>query len=162
MQITVYPTYTIRDFLVLFFRFDCHGPLTRDAKLRVVLVSGIPRTFSPSQHVSDPDMHHGPCVMHLPWCMPRLLTSGFLWSRWRGKCSWHFRRMRHPQFRLCRKRRMALTVMICRLFLRYISPCKTSLSVENRGPGVIIWQASRQQRCSRNASSITSTKWLQF
>ena len=32
----------------------------------------------------DPDMHHGTCVTHVPWCMPGSLTSGFLWSRWRG------------------------------------------------------------------------------
>ena len=33
--------------------------------------------------VSDPDMHHGTCVTHVPWCMSGSLTSGFLWSRWR-------------------------------------------------------------------------------
>ena len=42
-------------------------------------------TFSPPQRVSDPDMHHGTCVTHVPWCMPGSLTSGFLWSRCRGK-----------------------------------------------------------------------------
>ena len=26
--------------------------------------------------VSDPGMHHGPCVMHLPWCMSASLTRG--------------------------------------------------------------------------------------
>ena len=31
--------------------------------------------------VSNPDMHHGTCVTHVPWCMPESLTSGFLWSR---------------------------------------------------------------------------------
>ena len=31
--------------------------------------------------VSDPDMCHGTCEAHVPWCMPGLLTSGFLWSR---------------------------------------------------------------------------------
>ena len=30
-------------------------------------------------------MHHGTCVTHMPCCMPGSLTSGFLWSRWRGK-----------------------------------------------------------------------------
>ena len=35
---------------------------------------------------------------HVPWCMPGSLTSGFLWSRWRGKRSRHSRRMRNPQF----------------------------------------------------------------
>ena len=53
----------------------------------------------PSPPVSNPDMHHGTCVTHVPWCMPRSLTStsGFLWSR-RGKHSRHSRRMRNPQF----------------------------------------------------------------
>ena len=45
---------------------------------------GIPVTFSPSPQVSDPDMHHGTCVAHVPWCMPGSLTSGFLWNRRRG------------------------------------------------------------------------------
>ena len=42
-------------------------------------------TFSPPPQVSDPDMHHGTCVMHVPWCIPGSLTSGFLWGRLRGK-----------------------------------------------------------------------------
>ena len=46
---------------------------------------GMPGTFSPSPRVSDPDMHHGTCVTHVPWCMPGSLTSGFLWNRRRGK-----------------------------------------------------------------------------
>ena len=46
---------------------------------------GMPGTFFPSPQVSDPDMHHGTCVTHVPWCMPGSLTSGFLWNRWRGK-----------------------------------------------------------------------------
>ena len=37
--------------------------------------SGMPGTFSPPPQVSDPDMHHGTCV----------LSSGFLWNRWVGK-----------------------------------------------------------------------------
>ena len=47
--------------------------------------SGMPGTFSPSPQVDDPDMHHGTCVTHVPWCMPGSLTSGFLWNRWRGE-----------------------------------------------------------------------------
>ena len=46
---------------------------------------GMPRTFSPPPRVRDPDMHHGTCVTHVPWCMPGSLTSGFLWNRRRGK-----------------------------------------------------------------------------
>ena len=46
---------------------------------------GMPGTFYPPPRVSDPNMHHGTCVTHVPWCMPGSLTSGFLWSRRRGK-----------------------------------------------------------------------------
>ena len=46
---------------------------------------GMPGTFSPPPRVSDPDMHHGTCVTHVPWCMPGSLTSSFLWSRRQGK-----------------------------------------------------------------------------
>ena len=45
---------------------------------------GMPGTFSPPPRISDPDMHHGTCVTHVPWCMPGSLTSDFLWSRRRG------------------------------------------------------------------------------
>ena len=38
--------------------------------------------------------------------MQRSLISGFLWSRWRGKCSRHSRRMRNPQCYLSGKRLM--------------------------------------------------------
>ena len=64
----------------------------------------MPGTFSPPQLVRDPDMHHGTCVTHVPWCMTGSLTSGFLWSRWREKRYRHSRRMRNPQFRLSGKR----------------------------------------------------------
>ena len=46
---------------------------------------GMPGTFSPSSQVSDPDMHHGTCVTHVPWCMSGSLTSGFLWNWRRGE-----------------------------------------------------------------------------
>ena len=45
----------------------------------------MPGTFSPRPRVSDPDMHHGTCVTHVPWCMLGSLTNGFPWSRSRGK-----------------------------------------------------------------------------
>ena len=57
-----------------------HGILTRYVKLRVAHAPG---TFSPPLRVSDPDMHHGTCVTHVPRCMPGSLTSGFVWSRCR-------------------------------------------------------------------------------
>ena len=46
---------------------------------------GMPGSFSPSPQVSDPGMHHGTCVTHVQWGMPRSLTNGFLWNRRRGK-----------------------------------------------------------------------------
>ena len=54
-----------------------HWPLTRYVKLRVAHAPGIPGTFSPPTRVSDPDMHHGTCVTHVPWCMPGSLTISF-------------------------------------------------------------------------------------
>ena len=46
---------------------------------------GMSGTFSPPSDTSDPEMHHGTCVTHVPWCMPESLTSIFLWSQRRGK-----------------------------------------------------------------------------
>ena len=46
-----------------------HGLLNRYVKLRVAHAPGMPGTFSPPPRVSDPDMHHGTCVTHVPWCM---------------------------------------------------------------------------------------------
>ena len=42
---------------------------------------GMPGTFSPHRHqgkplVSDPGMHNGRCVTHMPWCMSWSLTRG--------------------------------------------------------------------------------------
>ena len=74
-----------------------HAPLTRYIKLRVAHAPGMPGTFPRHLRVSDPDMHHGACVMHVPWCMPSSLISGFLWCRWRGKVSRHSQRTRNPQ-----------------------------------------------------------------
>ena len=82
------------------------GPFTRYAKLGVAHAPGMLGTFSPPPQVSDPDTHHGPCVMHVPWCTPGSLISGFLWSRWWGKRSRHCPRMRNPQFCVSGKRPM--------------------------------------------------------
>ena len=60
-----------------------HGPLAKYVKLWVAHAPGMPGTFSPPR-VSDPDMHHGMCVTHVPWYIPGSLTSSFRWSRWRG------------------------------------------------------------------------------
>ena len=63
----------------------------------------MPGTYSPPPRVSDPHMHHDTSVAHVPWCMPGSLTSGFLWSRWRGKRS---RSKFNLQFYLSGKRPM--------------------------------------------------------
>ena len=83
-----------------------YGPLASYIKLRVAHAPGMPGTFSPPPRFSDPDMHHGTCVTHVPWCMPGSLTSRFLWSGWQGKRSRHSRRMRNPQFYVSGKRSM--------------------------------------------------------
>ena len=49
--------------------------------------------------VSNPGMHHGTCVTHVPWCM-----SGSLTRCGRGKRSRHSRRMRNPQLCVSGKR----------------------------------------------------------
>ena len=90
-----------------------HEPFNRYVKLRVVHAPGMPGTFSPPPRVSDPDMHHGPCLTHVPWCKPVSLTSGFLWNRWRGKRFPHSRRMRNPQFYVSGKRPIFVVVCGC-------------------------------------------------
>ena len=69
------PSWCLPTFLTL------HGPLTRYVKLRVAHVSRMPWTFSPPRRLSDPHVHHSTCVTRVSWCMPRSLTTGFLWSR---------------------------------------------------------------------------------
>ena len=64
------------------------------AKIVSCTCAGNAGNVSPLPRVSDPDMHHGTCVTHLPWCMPGSLTIGFLWSWLQGKRSRHSRRMR--------------------------------------------------------------------
>ena len=58
----------------------------------------------PSTVGSDPDMHTGTCVTHVPGCKSGSLTSGLLWSRWWGKRSRYSRCMRNPQFYVSDKR----------------------------------------------------------
>ena len=90
------PIYVVRS--SKYINFQCVGHwYLRNPKLRhngllvsyekawVAQAPGMPGTFPPSPRVSDPNMHYGTCVTHVPWCMPWSLTSGFSWSRWRGK-----------------------------------------------------------------------------
>ena len=81
-----------------------NGLLARYAKLRATHAPGMPGMFSPLPGVSDPDMHRGTCATHVPWCMSGSVTSGFLWSRWRGKRSRHSQRMCNPRFYVSGKR----------------------------------------------------------
>ena len=92
-----------------------NGPLASYVKLWVAHAPGMPGTFSPPPRVSDPDMHHGTCVTHVSWCMPGSLSSGFLWSRWRGERSRYSRRTRNPQFYVSGKRSMPS---------RYLNECR--------------------------------------
>ena len=55
------------------------------ASCQIRKIPGAHAPGMPGTQVSDPDMHHGTCVTHVPWCMSGLLTSGFLWNRRRGK-----------------------------------------------------------------------------
>ena len=81
----------------------CNEPLTRYVKFRVAHAPGM---FSPPPRVSDLGVIHGTCVMHVPWCMPESLTSGFLWNRWLDNRYPHYRRMLNPQFYVSGKRPM--------------------------------------------------------
>ena len=44
----------------------------------------MPGTFSPPPVSSEPNMHRDTRVAHVRWCMLVSLTSGFLWTLWRG------------------------------------------------------------------------------
>ena len=75
-----------------------HNEWTRYVKLRVAQAPGMPGTFWPRHWlerrplVSDPGMHHGTCVTHVPWCMSGSLTRGG-----GGNVPGDSRRMRNPQ-----------------------------------------------------------------
>ena len=80
--------------------------LLPDTKIVGCASAGNAGNVSPPPRVSDPDIHHDICVTHVPWCTPGSLTSGFLWSRWRGKLSRHSRHMSNPQLYVSGKRPM--------------------------------------------------------
>ena len=65
----------------------CHLPWAsyQIRKIAAAHAPGMPETSCPPPQESDPDMHHGTCVTHVPWCMLGSLTSGFFWSRRVGK-----------------------------------------------------------------------------
>ena len=59
----------------LYWMTEYHGPLARYVKLRFAHARGMPGKFSPPPRVSDPDMHHGTCIAHVPRCMSGSLLS---------------------------------------------------------------------------------------
>ena len=79
-------------------------------------------TISPPPRISDPNMHHDMYVSHVPWCIPWLQTSGFLWSQWRRKRSRHSRCMRNPTFYISGKRPICKNLQI--YAIHEISNCK--------------------------------------
>ena len=52
------------------------------------------------------------CITASAWRMPGSLTSGFLWSLWRGKRYRHSRRMRNPRFCISGKRPIGGCILI--------------------------------------------------
>ena len=90
-----------------------NGPLARYVKLRDAHAPGMPGTLSPPAGGSDADIHHGICVRQVPWCMPELLISGFVSSRWRGKRYRHSRCIHKPQFYVSGKRSTGSNVCVC-------------------------------------------------
>ena len=139
-----------------------HGPLAKYVKFWVAHTPGMPGAFSPPPQVSDPDMHHGTCVTHVPRYMPGSPTGGSLWSRWRGKRSRHSRCMRNPQFYVSGKRPM-------RGWLYWLSRISTNdFSVFRRG-GWIISHVGIYMICENVCSErhydgcpVTGMEWLDW
>ena len=89
------------------------------------------RRFQRKPIVSDPGMHHGTCVTHVPWCMSGSLTCGD------GETFPAFPAHAHPQFYVSGKRPMAST--------NNYNPHKTiNFSIIGRGPWSGIVNAGRQ------------------
>ena len=79
----------------------------RYVKLRVCMRRECRERFFPLPRVSDPAMHHGTFVAHVPWCMLGSLTSDFFEVSGGEKRSRHSRRMRNTQFYVSGKRPIA-------------------------------------------------------
>ena len=65
----------------------------------------------PPLRVSDPDIHRGTCVTHVPWCMSGSLTSGVLFKSVVGKTPRHSRGMHNLQVYVSGKRPMVLVLI---------------------------------------------------
>ena len=142
----------------------CNGPLARYVKLRVAHATGMPGTFSPRPRVSGPDMHHGACVTHVPWCIPGSQTSGFLWNRWRGKRSRHSRCMRNQQFYVSGKRPMwqnhALETLSALLALCEGNSTVTSGRPHKRGVMLIFFLCKMKRIVDQVVESISNVMEL--
>ena len=126
-----------------------NGPLARYVTLRVAHVPGMPGTFSPPPRVIVPDMHHGTCVTHVPWCMPGSLPSGFLWGLCLEKRFRHSRRMRNPQFDVSGKRPM-----------RFYHPASLASCWYNVTAAGTNFRWSLEELTTGNAPFPHSTMWL--
>ena len=86
-------------------RFRPYGLLARYVKVWVCTCAGnvgnvfFRHRLQRRPPISDPGMHHGTCVTHVPWCM-----SGSPTCDGGGKRSRHSRHMRNPQFYVSGKR----------------------------------------------------------
>ena len=76
-----------------------HGPLASYVTLRVAHPLGMRESFPRHRWLAILT-----CITARAWCIPRLLTSGYLRSRWQGKRSRNSRRTRNPQFYVSRKK----------------------------------------------------------
>ena len=109
-----------KDVTPLLMHWSCvslQGSLARCVKVRVARAPGMSGKFSRHRGLAIPT-----CITARAWrtcrdawgCMPGSLTSGFPWSRWRGKLSRHSRRMRNPRFYVSGKR--PITALISHLY----------------------------------------------
>ena len=77
--------------------------MARNVKLRVAHAPGM---CSPPPRVIDPDMHHGTCVTHVPWCTPGSVTRGFPLKSVVGKTFPAFPALAQPANHVSSKRPM--------------------------------------------------------
>ena len=113
-----------------------------------------PGTFSPPTWVSDPDMHHGTCVTHVPWCM-----SGSLTSRWRGKHPRHSRRMCKPLFYVSGKRPMLKWFSLTAQLVRGVSMGTRRWSCDGRIPNVTLHMSRSSLGSSFMGLRCVKIKW---
>ena len=101
---------TEREVIVCFIVLVIHSDAWTSWQIRKIAgcaCAGNAGNVFPASAGKRSDMHHGTCVMHVPWYMPGSLTRGLLWSRWRRKRS---RCMRNLQFYVSDKRPVTMNV----------------------------------------------------